>query len=131
MCSALELRVPLPMAFGWFFNSPDSDGVAHLVRNEFLPHVVGPLPLLESPAVLEVSGDGDLLVRRASGPDCGRVDLEALHPLDFHLEDTVSAGHVRDDVFPPGWQRRGEEIWEWWLRNRTKKAMIGRGEMLP
>ena len=111
------------MTFGWFFDSPDSDGVAHLVRNEFLPNVVGPLPRLESPAVLEVSGDGDLLVRGASGPNRWRVDLEALHPLDFHLEDAVSAGHVRDDVFPPDWQRRGKKRWGW-LRDSTRARRL-------
>jgi len=80
-------------------NLPDSNGMANLVRDEAVVYVFPPLPCRDRPGVRDEPGCGYL---GAVGPRCWRVHAELAHPLDFDGEDAVSAGHVRDDVFPSG-----------------------------
>lgn len=79
-------------------NSPDPDGVAHLVGDEAVPNVIASLPVLNSSAVSEMSGSRYLF---ATYPGNGRVHPELLCPLGFYYQKAISTGHMSDDILPP------------------------------
>lgn len=78
--------------------SPDSDGVGHFVRNKTVIKTVPFLRPLNPSAVGEVPKFGDLF---AAYPGNGKVYPERLRNLHVNHQNTISTGHMGDNILPP------------------------------